>query len=86
LLTSWLPVSQNATHSEAARAAAIVIRAIEAQARLMGLLQGDMPTPTPEKPRQLTEDHLAKSPAMQEALERMLARAKAKQAAPKPVA
>jgi hypothetical protein len=72
---SSLPVSlEDATHSGAARVAANVIRAIEAQAWLMGLPQGDMPMPPPEKPKQRPEDFLARSPAAREALRRMLDR------------
>lgn len=79
LIAVWVPIALDTSHPEAARGAAIVIRAIEAQSRLLGLLQlnpmqQEAPPGPSTKPRPAT-------PATIEAMERRLARARREVAA-----
>jgi hypothetical protein len=78
VVATWLSVSRDSAHPEAARGAAIVIRAIETQARLLGLLQRSVVPPASEKPveSESMKDTLRESPALMDALERELAKAK----------
>jgi len=73
LLKAWLPVAQEVKHPEATRAAAIVIRAIEAQNRLLGL---EVAALVPQPAKQSKEEELQRSPAVIDAVERMLAQMK----------
>lgn len=78
VVATWLPVSRDSAHPEAARGAAIVIRAVETQARLLGLLQPSVVPLAPERPVESDSmgEALRESPAVMEALERELAKAK----------
>ena len=78
VVATWLPVARDPAHPEAARGAAIVIRAIETQARLLGLLQPSVVPLAPERPVEPESmgEALRESPAVMEALERELAKAK----------
>ncbi|MFA5262426.1 MAG: hypothetical protein WC378_01275 [Opitutaceae bacterium] len=76
VIAAWLPVACDPTHPEGARGAAVVVRACETQAKLLGLLQSNVVPMMPEKPTVSLEDSLAKSPALREAMERNLTRAK----------
>ena len=75
-LAAWLPISRNPGHPEASRGDALVIRAVEAQCRLLGLLvtASDVPATT-GKQAEAIEEALAASPAMREAATQMLDRA-----------
>lgn len=77
VVATWLPVSRDPTHPEATRAAAIVVRAVEAQSRLLGLLQpvSEMPVTLEKGPA--LEEALRGSPALVEAMERALAKTRA---------
>lgn len=72
VVATWLPVSRDPSHPEAARGAAIVVRAIEAQARLLGLLQANQMFPSAGKAPEPMEEQLARSPALRAALRRQL--------------
>lgn len=72
VISTWLPVSRDPRHPEAARGAVICVRAIEAQARLLGLLQSSMIMPTEGKPAEPVEAQLARSPALRAAMRRQL--------------
>lgn len=76
VVATWLPVARDPAHPEATRGAAIVIRAIETQARLLGLLEPSVVPPGPERRVESMEEALRESPAVMEALERELAKAK----------
>jgi hypothetical protein len=79
LVKAWLPIAQEPSHPESAKGAAIVIRVVEAQSRLLGLLQPlqDAPPLQPEKPAESesNEDMLVRSPALRDALRRDLEKA-----------
>jgi hypothetical protein len=83
VIAAWLPISRDPSHPEAARGGALVIRAVEAQSRLLGLLQpaNDVPV-TPAKPMASFEEDLAGSAAMREAAAQILARAEKRAGAP----
>jgi len=86
VLKAWLPVAQTPTDPEAARGAAIVIRSIEAQARLLGLLQPTIEAPasapeTPSEERESFEDSLVRSPALRADIREQLEEAEKKAAA-----
>lgn len=72
VIATWLPVSRDPNHPEAARGAAIVVRAAEAQSRLLGLLQASQLLPESGKPAETMEEQLAKSPALRAAMRRQL--------------
>ena len=76
IVAAWLPISRNPTHPEATRAAAIVVRAVEGQSRLLGLLvpMSDAPV-SPAQSAESIEDSLANSAALRESAGRLLARA-----------
>jgi hypothetical protein len=70
VIAAWLPISRNPSHPEAARGGALVIRAVEAQSRLLGLLQpaNDVPV-TSAKPA--LDEVCLHSPAALEAARRI---------------
>jgi len=77
LLRAWQPIAQTPSDPEAARGAAIVIRAIEAQARLLGLFEpvGAEASPEPDaekEPEVAYEDQLVRSPALRYRLKKQL--------------
>jgi transcriptional regulator with XRE-family HTH domain len=72
VISTWLPVSSDPSHPEAARGGAIVIRAVEAQSRLMGLLQTNLIIPGEGRPEASSTELLAKSPALRAAMRRQL--------------
>jgi len=81
VIAAWLPIARDPAHPEAARGAAVVVRACETQARLLGLLQTGAVVSTPEKPAAESEsfEHaLAASPALREAVREQLNEAEAR--------
>jgi hypothetical protein len=75
VVAAWLPISRDPTQPEAARGGALVIRAVEAQSRLLGLLVAVIDAPAPaEGPPESFEAQLAGSPAMREAITQILAK------------
>ena len=90
LLRTWQPVSNNPAHPEAGKAAAIVIRAIEAQSRLLGLFEpvGAEASPEPDaekEPEVAYEDQLVRSPALRYRLKKQLENAEKGAQKPIPV-
>lgn len=88
-IADWLPISRNQQHPECARAAAICIKAIEVQSRLMGLLNSNVILPaggqsSPAEGIENFEARLAASPAMLTAVEDMIERVRSKNAAAVP--
>ncbi len=82
VIEAWLPRAQDVNDPEAARGAAIVIRTVEAQARLLGLTT-EPPAEEPEgakKTPAMTREMLMKSPALLADLEREVAEIKRAQA------
>lgn len=72
VIAAWLPISRNPSHPEAARGGALVIRAVEAQSRLLGLLEPASNAPAAAgKQAESIEDVLSGSLAMREAAMRM---------------
>jgi len=70
MIEAWLPIAETTTHPNACRAAAIVLKTRETQARLVGL-----PAEPPVEVAKETEDkgaQLLKSPAARAALRRQL--------------
>jgi hypothetical protein len=78
IIATWSPISSAPSHPEATRAAAIVVRAIEGQSRLLGLLQqlNDAPAVS-ATPAESIGDLFANSPALREAAERLITKARA---------
>jgi len=77
LLRAWQPIARAPSDPEAARGAAIVIRAIEAQSRLLGLFEpvGAEASPEPDaekEPEVAYEDQLVRSPALRYRLKKQL--------------
>jgi len=90
MIGAWHPVSQTPSDPEAARGAAIVIRAIEAQARLLGLFEpvGAEASPEPDaekEPEVAYEDQLVRSPALRYRLKKQLENAEKGAQKPIPV-
>ncbi len=79
IIAAWLPVARDPAHPEAARGAAIVVRACDSQARLLGLLQADAVPQGPEAPKEPAKslvEQFVESPALLHAAERQIACAK----------
>jgi hypothetical protein len=77
MIGAWHPVSQTPSDPEAARGAAIVIRAIEAQARLLGLFEpagAESPADSEaeKEPGATYEEQLVRSPALRSHLKKQL--------------
>ncbi len=68
----WSQVAQNPDHPEGSRAAVIVVRAIESQSRLLGLLQSNLVLPGTDRAPESMEEQLARSPALRAAVRRQL--------------
>jgi len=90
LLRAWQPIARAPSDPEAARGAAIVIRAIEAQSRLLGLFEpvGAEASPEPDaekEPEVAYEDQLVRSPALRYRLKKQLENAEKGAQKPIPV-
>ena len=77
MIGAWHPVSQTPSDPEAARGAAIVIRAIEAQSRLLGLFEpagAESPADSEaeKEPGATYEEQLVRSPALRSHLKKQL--------------
>jgi hypothetical protein len=91
LLRAWQPIARAPSDPEAARGAAIVIRAIEAQSRLLGLFEPAGAEAQPQnseaekEPEVAYEEQLARSPALRSRLKKQLENAEKGAQQPIPV-
>jgi len=77
LLRAWQPIARAPSDPEAARGAAIVIRAIEAQSRLLGLFEpagaeSPLDSEAEKEPGATYEEQLVRSPALRSLLRKQL--------------